>query len=392
MLSPISICSFGIFVNTALSTFHFPQEIHPGHGGPPPSQPVEPPLSSQNLDSSSFAKPQQGSGPQRLFNDRPPHQGAAAVIYPADAPSPSSPEHDINESHSSLSALCRDSDSSLSTIVLGSITSFNPSNGFPIADFSAAGCTRARHPRDPWAPGLAKCPELGDEVRRCQELGRKVVLRIGSGGGAGGGKHGEVEGPIDGTTTTSTTTTLPTEEEEQLASALWFRDAPDARRAAVNLWKLFGQGDTHGPTGADSMRPLGEGVVVDGFDLAPSPSDSRDSYFGTFASTLHDLAHKRTNRTPCHISTTPACLPSTLFSNLDRLDEVREAVDVVYTPATMNGQQNCKSHEQLTVQQDSSEAAWRAATEKWRGGESADGSKQAEKEEDRDEGKDELKV
>lgn len=189
------------------------------------------------------------------------------MIYPADAPSPSSPEHDINESHSSLSALCRDSDSSLSTIILGSITSFNPSNGFPIADFSAAGCTRARHPRDPWAPGLAKCPELGDEVRRCQELGRKVVLRIGSGGGAGGGKHGEVEGPIDGTTTTSTITALPTEEEEQLASALWFRDAPDARRAAVNLWKLFGQGDTHGPTGADSMRPLGEGVVVDGFDL-----------------------------------------------------------------------------------------------------------------------------
>ncbi|KAK8162385.1 hypothetical protein IWX90DRAFT_241601 [Phyllosticta citrichinensis] len=344
MPSFYSLLSLGIFVNPALSTIHFRQDIHPGHGGPPPERLSEPPPSNQYLDQplSSLAPPHQDSGRQRPVYDRPPHQ-AAAVIYSADSPALSSPEHE-NGSHSghsgSLFTLCQESP--LSTIIFGSITAFSPSNGFPVANFSSAGCTRTRSPHDPWAPGLAACQELGDEVRRCQELGNKVVLRIDGNGGMSRGSEGLEEGPTDGTTA------LPTDVENELAddseqylesgsALLRFKDAPDARRAALMLWKLFGQGDTHGPVGADSMRPLGDGVSVDGFDLAPfhrtsNTSPSQAYFFATFASTLHDLAHRRKNIKPCHISATPACLPAALFFFPYKVDELREAVDVVYDP------------------------------------------------------------
>ncbi|KAK7520619.1 hypothetical protein IWZ03DRAFT_142794 [Phyllosticta citriasiana] len=271
MSSLRSIFSLGIFINTALSTFHYPQEIHPGHGGPTPLRSLEPPFPNPDLDqpSHSLAPPQKDSDRQRPLNDRPPRK-ATAVIYPADSPALSSPEHE-NESHSSsLLSLCQDSPHS--TIIFGTITSFSQSNGFPVADLSAAGCTRTRSSHDTLAPGLAACPDLGDEVRRCQELGKKVVLRIGKGGGGDVSSKGVVEGPTD-----ASTSSLSTEAKNELNNgsgeyqesgfALRFKDAPGARRAALMLWKLFGQGDTHGPVGADSMQPLGDGVSVDGFDL-----------------------------------------------------------------------------------------------------------------------------
>ncbi|KAK8180980.1 hypothetical protein BC567DRAFT_261858 [Phyllosticta citribraziliensis] len=240
----------------------------------------------------------------------------------------------------SLFTLCQETP--LSTIIFGSITAFSSSNGFPIANFSVAGCTSTRSTHDPWAPGLAACQELGNEVRRCQELGKKVVLRIDGNGGRSRGSEGLEEGPTDGTTA------LPTDVEKDVAddseqylesgsALLRFKDAPDARRAALMLWKLFGQGDTHGPVGADSMRPLGDGVSVDGFDLAPfhrtsNTSPSQAYFFATFASTLHDLAHRRKNIKPCQISATPACLPAAFFFFPYKVDELREAVDVVYEP------------------------------------------------------------
>ncbi|KAK7559286.1 hypothetical protein IWX50DRAFT_655201 [Phyllosticta citricarpa] len=409
MSSLRSILSLGIFINTALSTFHYPQEIHPGHGGPPPLRPLEPPFPNPDLDqpSHSLVPPQEDSGRQRPLNDRPPRK-AAAVIYPADSPALSSPEHE-NESHSSsLLSLCQDSP--LSTIIFGTITSFSQSNGFPVADLSAAGCTRTRSSHDTLAPGLAACPDLGDEVRRCQELGKKVVLRIGKGGGGDVNSKGVVEGPTDGSKSS-----LSTEAKNELNNgpgeyqesgfALGFKDAPDARRAALMLWKLFGQGDTHGPAGADSMQPLGDGVSVDGFDLAPYHRDSNISsleayFFATFVSTLHDLAHRRKNSKPCHISTTLECLPAAFFFFPYEIDELREAIDVIYAPITQMAtaeesgedqlEEGCAARYRRVVEKDEASKLWSAASvPQTSGGEHEEGDDASRGEEEE---RDELKI
>ncbi|GME23214.1 Kelch-type beta propeller [Neofusicoccum parvum] len=186
-----------------------------------------------------------------------------------------------------LEALCEDD--SIATVILGYVHGFKTTNGFPIVDFGSS-CQEKHAEDDRYAPGLASCPQLGRQVKTCQTRGKKVFLSIG--------------GP-------------------QSQSSIAFVDAADARRAAVMLWSLFGQGDPHGP----DMRPLGE-AAVDGFDFAPSPS------IRAFASTLRTLSDMRKNYKPSHLSTTPACANA----DDDDPDAVRELlrdlIDVGFSPAT----------------------------------------------------------
>lgn len=129
-----------------------------------------------------------------------------------------------------LEALCEDA--AIDTVIIGHVHSFRISNGFPIVDFGSS-CPDKHAEDDAYAPGLASCPELGRQVQACQANGKKVFLSI-------GGRRSET-----------------TED-----STVDFADAADARRAAIMLWSLFGQGDPHGP----DMRPLGD-AAVDGFDF-----------------------------------------------------------------------------------------------------------------------------
>ncbi|KAL1636679.1 hypothetical protein SLS58_009666 [Diplodia intermedia] len=196
----------------------------------PPS--LEPPSYYSSALPTPSSIPNHDSSPQKPLNGNPADQevpqqpvtpspspaASLAIYYGTDS---SSPEHP------SLAELC--ADDSISTILLGHVHGFKATNGFPLVDFGAAGCTARHADDDRFAPGLAWCPELGRQVQTCQTRGKKVFLSIGGGG--------------------SNTT-------------LSFDDAADARRAAVMLWSLFGQGDPHGP----DMRPLGE-AAVDGFDF-----------------------------------------------------------------------------------------------------------------------------
>ncbi|EKG13939.1 hypothetical protein MPH_08938 [Macrophomina phaseolina MS6] len=264
--------------------------IRPGHGGPPaPANP--PPVEPPSYYSSALPTPssiQNHDDSQQPLNARPvddssPAKPSAspanlAVYYGKD----SSPEDPT------LAALC--GDDAIDTVILSYVNGFRTTNGFPILDFGEA-CTTKHADDDRYAPGLATCPELGRQVQTCQTSGKKVFLSIG--------------GP---------------------RSAISFVDAADARRAAVMLWSLFGQGGSHSP----DMRPLGE-AAVDGFDFAwtstPSPS-IRD-----FASTLRTLSNKRTNYKTCSISTTPACAAADEDDKESARDLLRDVVDVAFLPA-----------------------------------------------------------
>ncbi|OJD34351.1 cts1p [Diplodia corticola] len=270
--------------------------IHPGHGGAPaPAMPppLEPPSYYSSALPTPTSIPNHDTSPQKPLNGNPadlevpqhpvvPSPSAAAGLAIYYGTSPSSPEDP------SLVHLC--ADDSISTILLGHVHGFKPTNGFPIVDFAAAGCTTKHADDDRLAPGLAWCPELGRQVQTCQTRGKKVFLSL------GGSPHGN--------------------------STLSFVDAADARRAAVMLWSLFGQGNPHGP----DMRPLGE-AAVDGFDFAwtTTPSSSSSSV-QAFADTLRTLSDMRKNYKPSHLSRTSAC-------TTDDDEVLRDVIDVSFATA-----------------------------------------------------------
>lgn len=197
--------------------------IRPGHGGAPAPAyppPVEPPSYYASALPTPSSIPNQDDSQKPLIgkpvhHSSPAKPSASLAVYYGKNSSPEDP---------TLSDLCEDD--TIDTVILSYVSSFKTTNGFPIVDFGAA-CTTKHADDDRYAPGLATCPELGRQVQTCQTNGKKVFLSIG--------------GP---------------------RSAISFVDAADARRAAVMLWSLFGQGDPHGP----DMRPLGE-AAVDGFDF-----------------------------------------------------------------------------------------------------------------------------
>ncbi|KAF4539699.1 Cts1 protein [Lasiodiplodia theobromae] len=218
--------------------------IHPGHGGAPaPAMP--PPLEPPSYYSSALPTPssvpnhddsQQKPLDQQPVAPLPSPPGNLAIYYSAD--------------DSSLAELC--ADESIDTVILGYVHGFEATNGFPIVDFGAA-CTAKHADDDRHASGLASCPELGQQVQTCQTRGKKVFLSIGGG--------------------------------PRSNSTLSFVDPADARRAAVMLWSLFGQGNPHGP----DMRPLGE-AAVDGFDFAWTSAAASSSSVQAFADTVRTLS------------------------------------------------------------------------------------------------------
>lgn len=131
-----------------------------------------------------------------------------------------------------LDELC--SHREIDAVILGFIRDFNGTAGFPTVDFGKWICPGTRPANATVAPGLAVCPELGDQVQRCQKLGKKIFVSIG-----GATSNTSFDGDGGG---------------------------QDADNAARRLWDLFGEGS------APDLRPLGN-AVVDGFDIGePSVS------------------------------------------------------------------------------------------------------------------------
>ncbi|GME22526.1 glycosyltransferase family 2 protein [Neofusicoccum parvum] len=165
--------------------------------------------------------------------------------------------------NASLGELCRHP--SIDAVILGFIRDFNNTAGYPTVDFGRWICPGKRPANSTVAPGLATCPELSDEMRKCQARGKKVFVSIG-----GATSNTSFDGDGGG------------------------RDAENAARA---LWDLFGEG-----TASPDLRPLGN-VTIDGFDIdheVGSPSN-----YDTFTKTLRSLL--ATASKPMWISAAPLC-------------------------------------------------------------------------------------
>lgn len=113
--------------------------------------------------------------------------------------------------------------------------------------------------------GLKRCATLQGHIMACQSLGKKVFISL-------GGKRG-------------TQTFVSQAEAEQAASV---------------LWDLFGSGN-----GLDaSLRPFGENVTVDGFDIDNETGNG--SYYPEFVSKLRSLTKSQSLK-QYFLSAAPAC-------------------------------------------------------------------------------------
>ncbi|KAK7514053.1 glycoside hydrolase superfamily [Phyllosticta citriasiana] len=171
--------------------------------------------------------------------------------------------------NASLSALC--SNAAIDVVILGFVRSFTDTAGYPTVDFGPWACSDTRPSNATVAPGLAVCSELGRQVSKCQELGKKVYVSI---GGA----------------TSNTSFGIGIEGRQA------------AEEAAKSMWELFGEGTT-----VPYLRPLGRNVVVDGFDIdheVGSPAN-----YDTFVSALHSYLASASK--PMYISAAPTCATTT---------------------------------------------------------------------------------
>jgi chitinase len=132
--------------------------------------------------------------------------------------------HDAN-----LTNLC--TSTAVDVVILGFVRDFNGTAGYPTIDFGPWACNGTRSSNETDAPGLAVCEDFGQQVKQCQDLGKKVFVSIG-----GQTSNTSFDAGSDG------------------------RQA--AKNAARSMWDLFGEGRK-----SLSIRPFGSDIVVDGFDI-----------------------------------------------------------------------------------------------------------------------------
>lgn len=113
--------------------------------------------------------------------------------------------------------------------------------------------------------GMRRCADLQSQIVACQSLGKKVFISL------GGAK---------GTQT--------------------FASQADAEQAANVLWNLFGSGADMNP----SLRPFGQSVTVDGFDIDNETGDG--SYYAEFVAKLRALTNSQSAK-PYFLSASPSC-------------------------------------------------------------------------------------
>ena len=194
---------------------------------------------------------------------------------------------------SRLRSICEDPN--IKSVSLPIIDRFYGPSSYPSL-FPFPGCTVPTPSQELRAPGLLNCTTLGSEVQRCQQNGRRVLIsvKLDSPSAVGGDlRYGLPTFPSALPLTLPTLpltlpTTLPSGLDlpsslatlvSALEPLLGIRPSPSplpstvvpnlfdathhATSFALTLFSLFGEGLTERP----DLRPLGEGVTVDGFDV-----------------------------------------------------------------------------------------------------------------------------
>lgn len=125
-----------------------------------------------------------------------------------------------------LGGLCQDSN--VNIVIVAFLTTYFGPGGYPTVNFGAAcGSHQTSEMASKGATGLLSCPDLAEDITKCQDLGKLVLLSLGG---------------ADATTA--------------------FSSDSQATTFATQLWNLFGAGTGEDP----GLRPFGD-VKVDGFDI-----------------------------------------------------------------------------------------------------------------------------
>lgn len=112
-------------------------------------------------------------------------------------------------------------------VILAFLTHFAGPGGYPIIDFGAACGGHTQQMLSAGAAGLLSCPLLASYIKKCQGMGKKVLLSLGGG-----------------------------------ISDVALPDDENAKKVAKQLWNVFGAGKSENP----GLRPFGN-VTLDGFDI-----------------------------------------------------------------------------------------------------------------------------
>ncbi|PVI00101.1 glycoside hydrolase family 18 protein [Periconia macrospinosa] len=167
--------------------------------------------------------------------------------------------------NASLDDLC--GSDAVDAVIIGFLRSFTGTRGYPTVDFGPSNCNDTRSAEESVAPGLAVCHELGQQVKRCQGMGKKIFLSIGG-------------------------STSDTSFEEGSSGR------KQAKEAAKSMWNLFGEGKA-----TPSLRPFGQDVIVDGYDIDHEQGSPRN--FDTFISQLKSYSSGASK--PIYFSAAPIC-------------------------------------------------------------------------------------
>ncbi|KAL1648161.1 hypothetical protein SLS61_007033 [Didymella pomorum] len=182
-----------------------------------------------------------------------------------------------------LRSICRDP--TVRQLTLPILNRFYGPSAYPSL-LRFPGCTGPNSRQALQAPGLLNCTALGDEVRTCQASGRRVLLSV------KGDDLGAADGALDFGAPNATEwggyNINGSANEGFFPNLFDNRHVPSA--FALTLFSLFGEGSTERadlrPLGPDTptdngidwiTRPLGEEVVVDGFDVQV-PADWKGTY------------------------------------------------------------------------------------------------------------------
>ncbi|KAL8941941.1 MAG: hypothetical protein Q9216_001969 [Gyalolechia sp. 2 TL-2023] len=194
-------------------------------------------------------------------------------------------------SQTTLTQMCQDQN--VDIVILAFLTTFFGAGGYPGINLGAACGGPSSKMQAAGASDLLSCPNMENDIKTCQGLGKKILLSL---GGA------------------------------QATTA--FSSDSQASEFATKLWNLFGGGKGE----STEMRPFGS-AVVDGFDV--DNEDHSTAFYTTFVSSLRTTMNTDSSK-QYYISAAPQCPRPDASIPLDAM----QSMDFVFVQFYNNGDCN----------------------------------------------------